>query len=600
MLKFRNLGFKRFFIKSALILLILSFAIAPFIRIKFEKYEYFKRFVISFGESKIFFYLNSNRFPYGEFRTVEKVRKDCIANMRTMESGLEMYYMQNKKFLEKMNDLQPYICGSKLPSCPDKGEYCLRYSSDYNFCLYCSRHGTISKPLAAPVESSPIITSIAGRKITTSGDSLDLDGILSLIQNKERLEIPDLDGNTPLLISIAAGLSSITNALLSAEVSLSTKNNSGVSAIGAALSFQNFDSLCALIDYNALITGYTEEVIYMLSKNGLIKQLQMLLENGISPNLTLPSDRSKQYWKTTVKILNYEHVNLLLTPNIEYDSVPPISAAAKNLQKETLLLLLDHGADPNFPDITGATPLDVALKSLRSFNNEDNRNTALEIIRILSTVGSTIKTVDNSVWGNDLDYALRCAPEECCEYLYSIGATPKRFRGNDPSALMVVAERGFCKLAKFLLVDEQVDKTDFSGNTALHHSLFEDYSRNKIQMLNFLLERGADINKINADGLTPLMYASKHSTLEVIEFLIKKGSAVNSTDNEGKTALFYACENYRNYGQIIDLLVANGISKEARDRTGRTALGYIKTYESYRDSDKRKIMDKLKQAGVPE
>jgi hypothetical protein len=72
------------------------------------------------------------------------------------------------------------------------------------------------------------------------------------------------------------------------------------------------------------------------------------------------------------------------------------------------------------------------------------------------------------------------------------------------------------------------------------------------EAIQFLLDRGADVNKPNPLGMTPIMFAAYSGHDEAIELLLLKGADVNVSDNIGNTALSYA----RQKGRLatIDLL----------------------------------------------
>jgi ankyrin repeat protein len=53
-----------------------------------------------------------------------------------------------------------------------------------------------------------------------------------------------------------------------------------------------------------------------------------------------------------------------------------------------------------------------------------------------------------------------------------------------------------------------------------------------------LLEKGADANARDRDGLTPLHYAAKHGHADVVKLLIEKGANVNIRSESGFASAF--------------------------------------------------------------
>jgi ankyrin repeat protein len=55
-------------------------------------------------------------------------------------------------------------------------------------------------------------------------------------------------------------------------------------------------------------------------------------------------------------------------------------------------------------------------------------------------------------------------------------------------------------------------------------------------MVAYLLEQGADINKLDGVGWTPLMEAVMDDMTELVGFLVEKGADVSITNQRGATA----------------------------------------------------------------
>lgn len=62
-----------------------------------------------------------------------------------------------------------------------------------------------------------------------------------------------------------------------------------------------------------------------------------------------------------------------------------------------------------------------------------------------------------------------------------------------------------------------------------------------IEIVNLLLERGADVHCHGNYHLSPLLWAAGRGHHEVVCSLINKGAKVNSADKYGTTALIWAC-----------------------------------------------------------
>ncbi len=78
--------------------------------------------------------------------------------------------------------------------------------------------------------------------------------------------------------------------------------------------------------------------------------------------------------------------------------------------------------------------------------------------------------------------------------------------------------------------------------------------------IEILLAKGADINKRNQQGFTPLLMAARQRDSDMLAFLIDKGADVNATDNDGWTAVAHAA--FRNHVPSIEVLHARGADIE--------------------------------------
>lgn len=87
-----------------------------------------------------------------------------------------------------------------------------------------------------------------------------------------------------------------------------------------------------------------------------------------------------------------------------------------------------------------------------------------------------------------------------------------------------------------------------------------------------LIEGGADLEVRNANGNTPLIFASCIGDRKVVDLLIRNGANINTTGCKGMTALMEAAKN--GFSDVVACLASKGADVNARDEDGWTPLMY--------------------------
>jgi ankyrin repeat protein len=139
--------------------------------------------------------------------------------------------------------------------------------------------------------------------------------------------------------------------------------------------------------------------------------------------------------------------------------------------------------------------------------------------------------------------------------------------------LKAVKDRDGTKATEFLnepgstLVNTS-DQT--TGETALHVVV----RRRDETWTRFLLDHGANPNKADKRGVTPIAIAASLGFIEGVEALVKRGGQVDVPDSAGETPLIAAV--HRHDIPMIRLLLKSGASADRPDNSGRTARDYAK------------------------
>ena len=126
---------------------------------------------------------------------------------------------------------------------------------------------------------------------------------------------------------------------------------------------------------------------------------------------------------------------------------------------------------------------------------------------------------------------------------------------------------------------------EMNGAPSLIYSVIPSFQSSSVEVLQALLDAGADLTLTTDDGTTPLMAAAglgkatytpreprgvaSASAEAAVGFLVEAGADVNAVNEADFTALHGA--TFRGLNEVVEYLVAEGADIDARDFRGRTA-----------------------------
>ena len=144
------------------------------------------------------------------------------------------------------------------------------------------------------------------------------------------------------------------------------------------------------------------------------------------------------------------------------------------------------------------------------------------------------------------------------------------------------------EVAYCVITDQR--KADKSGWTPLHFAA----QAGQIDIVEFLIAKGADVNAENLSGVTPLQFAADKAHKEIAELLIEKGADVslhlaarlgdlprvkssvedgadvNAEDVRGDTPLHIAAA--KGHKEVVELLITKGANVNAKNNEGQTPI----------------------------
>jgi len=139
---------------------------------------------------------------------------------------------------------------------------------------------------------------------------------------------------------------------------------------------------------------------------------------------------------------------------------------------------------------------------------------------------------------------------------------------NGNTELMIAAATGDDPAVEQLLKKPSVSvhSSNQFGSTALMGAAAGGYSN----IVDRLIQRGAQVNARSRKGTTALMFAAKNGHEDIVRKLMAAGASLDTIDEQGQTALMYAV----GAGQIRSaaLLTTAGANVNLRSRAGATPL----------------------------
>lgn len=252
-----------------------------------------------------------------------------------------------------------------------------------------------------------------------------------------------------------------------------------------------------------------------------------------------------------------------------------VAVKARDAQKVRFLLRSPAAVKEVEPD--GTTALHWAVRA------DD-----LELTELLVRAGADVTTA-NRYGITALTLAAMSAGAPVIELVLKAGADPNTATPEGETALMTAARSGNAAAVR-LLISHGADvhaKEGWLGQTALMMAAAENHS----DVLEALLDSGADVNarsmrmtlpnlEWGVTGMsttvfprgywTPLMFAAQQGALEAARVLADRGADLNAVDPDGTTAMVFAIINA--HYDVAAALMDKGADPNIGDSTGMAAL----------------------------
>ena len=187
----------------------------------------------------------------------------------------------------------------------------------------------------------------------------------------------------------------------------------------------------------------------------------------------------------------------------------------------------------------------------------------IDAVRSALAAGGDINERDNSGWTPLMHAALECRPR-IVKLLLERGADAKLRAKGERSTTVLDRGQGALTIAAGCFINRR--RAGFAPERGMSLAYIQSERDAPLIIVHDLIDRGAEVDAVDADGRTPLMMAAMQGWAGVVKELLARKAAVNARDQAGRAAIDYADPEDR---EIIVLLQAAG-SNSPSGLSGRT------------------------------
>ncbi|CAB0044676.1 unnamed protein product [Trichogramma brassicae] len=305
-----------------------------------------------------------------------------------------------------------------------------------------------------------------------------------------------------------------------------------------------------------------EAVVKLLLEAGADPNLASVKDKGSTPLHTICQERYGDLMELFFKTSEAKGRAVLVDARDESGRTT-LHASLLRCHRRVSESLLRHGANPNLVDADGATAPHVVCK-----RNYDDELDLVEAIFEISAEQRRRVEVDarDKSGKTPLRYALGWGNRPVVESLLKRGADANLTDPEGFTALHTICANGDDddaeqdELTRIVLEStREVDALDKLGRTPLHLALATGCKKRLVQAL---LDNGANANRANAEGSTPLHIVCRRDQLDdddsakMLLLEIVAQVDIDAKDKKGRNPLQWAVANLR--PDLIDALLARG------------------------------------------
>ena len=386
-----------------------------------------------------------------------------------------------------------------------------------------------------------------------------------LIDAGADIETKDVEGHSPLHFACRSGSLDIVKLLVRAGAGVRVMDYEGHTCLTIAASCGHTETVRYLVGLKEVEVDYADDedgtALHLAADNNHADVVQVLIDAGADIEVKDDRGRSPLLWSCSsgslavAKLLVRAGAGFGVTDN--YGDTC-LTIAAYRGHTETVRYL-------------------VGLKEVEVDHTDDDRCTALhlaadknhaDVVQVLIDAGADIEARDNTGY-SPLHFACRSGSLDTVKLLVRAGAGVCVTGNDGHTCLTIAAWNGHTETVRYVLFlpEVEVDHANHKGCTALHWAA----DNNHTDVLQVLIDAGADIEARDNTGYSPLLIACRSGSLDTVKLLVRAGAGVRVTNNDGHTCLTIAAS--RGHTETVRyLLFLPEVEVDHANNVGSSAL----------------------------
>ncbi|WP_316783956.1 ankyrin repeat domain-containing protein [Pedobacter frigiditerrae] len=340
-------------------------------------------------------------------------------------------------------------------------------------------------------------------------------------------------------------------------------------------------------DINKIVSN-GRTYLYSAASNANIELMEYLISKGAKTNLkdnfgyTVLS-YSAAIGQTNTKVYD---VCIRVGADVVNEKVSGANAllllAPRDKDFSLISYFINKGIDVKSTDSLGKTAFDYAVKGGH-----------IEVLKALIAKG--VKFDKDAILAASIGtYGSDGASLELYKYLISLNLSPNVIAASGENVLhyLIRKPNQLDVVNYFIEKGVDVNKTNNDGMTPL---MYATSTNNDIATITRLIGLSANINQTDKKGTTALAYAVRRNTSEIVKLLIDKGADITTVDAEGYNLAYYLiptfAQNPKAFDVKLKLLEDKGFDIAATQKNGsslyhlilvKNGLALLKRVERYK------------------